>query len=114
MGGLSPSNKVEYANVYFRELDDTEMAINILSGLQNEYTKMENMVKIKGFSKGSISTARWNRWQKAFPDIVSSLVYIYKSTDRYLEAENVLVNWISRFPNDNNAKKLLEEVRIQD
>ena len=114
MGGLSPSNKVEYANVYFRELDDTEMAINILSDLQNEYIKMENIVKIKGFSKGAVSTARWNRWQKAFPDIVSSLVYIYKSTDQYLEAEDVLVNWISRFPNDNNAKKLLEEVRIQD
>jgi hypothetical protein len=90
------------------------MAINILSGLQNEYPNMEHMIKIKGFSKGSISTARWNRWQKAFPDIVSSLVYIYKSTNQYLEAENVLVNWISRFPNDNNAKKLLEEVRIQD
>ena len=75
---------------------------------------MENMVKITGFSKGSVSTASWTSWQKAFPDIVSSLVYIYKSTNRYLEAEDVLVNWISRFPNDNNAKKLLEEVRSQD
>jgi hypothetical protein len=45
---------------------------------------------------------------------VSSLVYIYKSTDQYLEAEGVLVDWISRFPNDDNAKKLLEEVRIRD
>ena len=73
---------------------------------------MENMVKINGLS--SISNARWQRWQKAFPDIVSSLVYIYKSTDKYLEAEGVLVDWISRFPNDDNAKKLLEEVRSQD
>ena len=114
MKGLSPSNKVEYANVYFRELDDTETAINILSGLQNEFIQMENMVKINGFSKGSVSSKRWKRWQKAFPDIVSSLVYIYKSTDQKLEAEDVLVDWISRFPNDNNAKKLLEEVRIRD
>ena len=114
MKGLSPSNKVEYANVYFRELDDTETAINILSGLQNEFIQMENMVKINGFSKGSVSSNRWKRWQKAFPDIVSSLVYIYKSTDKKLEAEDVLVDWISRFPNDNNAKKLLEEVRIRD
>jgi hypothetical protein len=114
MKGLSPSNKVEYANVYFRELDDTETAINILSGLQNEFIQMENMVKINGFSKGSVSSNRWKRWQKAFPDIVSSLVYIYKSTDQKLEAEDVLVDWISRFPNDNNAKKLLEEVRIRD
>ena len=114
MKGLSPSNKVEYANVYFRELDDIETAINILSGLQNEFIQMENMVKINGFSKGSVSSNRWKRWQKAFPDIVSSLVYIYKSTDQKLEAEDVLVDWISRFPNDNNAKKLLEEVRIRD
>ena len=114
MKGLSPSNKVEYANVYFRELDDIETAINILSGLQNEFIQMENTVKINGFSKGSVSSNRWKRWQKAFPDIVSSLVYIYKSTDQKLEAEDVLVDWISRFPNDNNAKKLLEEVRIRD
>lgn len=112
MSGISPSNKVEYANVYYRELEDAETAVTILSDLQNEYIKMENMVKINGFS--SISNSRWQRWQKAFPDIVSSLVYIYKSTDQYLEAEGVLVDWISRFPNDNNAKKLLEEVRIRD
>ena len=111
MGGLSPSNKVEYANVYFRELEETETAINILSNLQKEYMKMENMIKIKGFASSSISTSSWNRWQKAFPDIVSSLVYIYKSTDQYLEAETVLVDWIARFPNDSNAKNLLEEVR---
>ena len=112
MSGISPSNKVEYANVYYRELEDAETAVTILSDLQNEYIKMENMVKINGFS--SISNSRWQRWQKAFPDIVSSLVYIYKSTDQYLEAEGVLVDWISRFPNDDNAKKLLEEVRIRD
>ena len=111
MGGLSPSNKVEYANVYFRELEETETAISILSDLQKEYMKMENMIKIKGFASSSISTSSWNRWQKAFPDIVSSLVYIYKSTDQYLEAETVLVDWIARFPNDSNAKNLLEEVR---
>ena len=112
MSGISPSNKVEYANVYYRELEDAETAVTILSDLQNEYIKMENMVKINGFS--SISNARWQRWQKAFPDIVSSLVYIYKSTNQYIEAEGVLVDWISRFPNDGNAKKLLEEVRIRD
>ena len=111
MGGLSPSNKVEYANVYFRELEETETAISILSDLQKEYMKMENMIKIKGFASSSITTSSWNRWQKAFPDIVSSLVYIYKSTDKYLEAETVLVDWIARFPNDSNAKNLLEEVR---
>ena len=70
------------------------------------------MVKIKGLS--SISSNSWGKWQKAFPDIVSSLVYIYKSTNQNNEAEGVLVDWISRFPNDSNAKKLLEEVRNPD
>ena len=111
MGGLSPSNKVEYANVYFRELEDTKTAISILSDLQKEYMKMENMIKIKGFSNSSITTSSWNRWQKAFPDIISSLVYIYKSTNQYLEAETVLVDWIARFPNDSNAKNLLKEIQ---
>ena len=112
MEGVSPSNKVEYANVYYRELDDPETAVSILSDLQNEYSKIENMVKIKGLS--SISSNSWEKWQKAFPDIVSSLVYIYKSTNQNNEAEGVLVDWISRFPNDSNAKKLLEEVRNPD
>jgi len=112
MEGVSPSNKVEYANVYYRELDDPETAVSILSDLQNEYSKIENMVKIKGLS--SISNNSWEKWQKAFPDIVSSLVYIYKSTNQNNEAEGVLVDWISRFPNDSNAKKLLEEVRNPD
>ena len=102
MEGVSPSNKVEYANVYYRELDDPETAVSILSDLQNEYSKIENMVKIKGLS--SISSNSWKKWQKAFPDIVSSLVYIYKSTNQNNEAEGVLVDWISRFPNDSNAK----------
>ena len=86
--------------------------MSILSDLQNEYTKIENMVKIKGLS--SISANNWTKWQKAFPDIVSSLVYIYKSTNQNNEAEGVLVDWISRFPNDSNAKKLLEEVQNSD
>tara|TARA_B100001113_G_scaffold299641_1_gene258071 strand:- start:1032 stop:1613 length:582 start_codon:yes stop_codon:yes gene_type:complete len=112
MSGISPSNKVEYANVYYRELEDAETAVTILSDMQNEYIKMENMIKINGFS--AIPSASWKRWQKAFPDIISSLVYIYKATNQYQLAQDVLVDWISRFPNDNNAKKLLEEVSIND
>ena len=112
MKGISPSNKVEYANVYYRELDDAETAVTILSGLQNEYSKIENIIKVKGLS--SLSNNSWKNWQKAFPDIVSSLVYIYKSTSQNSAAEEVLVDWISRFPNDTNAKKLLEEVSSLD
>ena len=51
MGGLSPSNKVEYANVYFRELDDIETAINILSGLQNEFIQKFKFINNYFFQK---------------------------------------------------------------
>ena len=101
-----------YSVYYFISLEDAETAVTILSGMQNEYIKMENMIKINGFS--AIPSASWKRWQKAYPDIISSLVYIYKATNQYQLAQDVLVDWISRFPNDNNAKKLLEEVSIND
>ena len=82
--------------------------------MKNIFLKMENMIKIKGFSNNSISRNNWNTWQKIYPDIVSSLVYIYNATNQKLEAEGVLVDWISRFPNDNNAKQMLEDLRIKN
>ena len=112
--GLSPKDRVEYANVYFRELNDEEKAIEILTNMRNVFLKMENMIKIKGFSNNSISRKNWNTWQKIYPDVVSSLVYIYNATSQKLEAEGVLVDWISRFPNDNNAKQMLEDLRIKN
>ena len=112
--GLSPKDRVEYANVYFRELNDEEKSIEILTNMKNIFLKMENMIKIKGFSNNSISRNNWNTWQKIYPDVVSSLVYIYNATNQKLEAEGVLVDWISRFPNDNNAKQMLEDLRIKN
>ena len=112
--GLSPKDRVEYANVYFRELNDEEKSIEILTNMKNVFLKMENMIKIKGFSNNSISRKNWNTWQKIYPDVVSSLVYIYNATNQKLEAEGVLVDWISRFPNDNNAKQMLEDLRIKN
>ena len=108
MEGVSPSNKVEYANVYYRELDDPETAVSILSDLQNKYTKIENMIKIKGLS--SISGNSWKKWQKAFPDIVSSLIYIYKEEGNKKDAKVILKDWISRFPDDDNAKNLMNNL----
>ena len=60
-----PDNKISVADVFY----------------------IDSKLKVKGFANSSISTSNWNRWQIAFPDIVSSLVYIYKSTDQYIEAE---------------------------
>jgi len=111
LDGLGLENKIEYANVYYRELDNPDKSIDILNNMQNQFLQLENMVKLKGFSSDFISKRQWNKWQKIFPEIVSSLVYIYKSTNQTLEAEAVLVDWISRFPNDKNAVKLLEEIQ---
>jgi len=112
--GLSPKDRVEYANVYFRELNDEKKSIEILMNMKNVFLKMENMIKIKGFSNNSVSRNNWNTWQKIYPDVVSSLVYIYNATNQKLEAEGVLVDWISRFPNDKNAKQMLEDLRIKN
>ena len=111
LDGLELDNKVEFANVYFRELDNADKAIDILNNMQNQFFQLENMIKLKGFSSNFISKKQWNKWQNIFPDIVSSLVYIYKSTNQSLEAESVLVDWISRFPNDKNAIELLKEIQ---
>ena len=106
-----PGNRVEYANVYYKQLGDTSKALSMLESLQSEFVQLENMIKVKGFSRKTVSTNQWQRWQKAYPDIVSSLVYIYRISGRDLEAENVLNDWVERYPNDKNAKKLLDEVR---
>ena len=106
-----PGNRVEYANVYYKQLGDTSKALSMLESLQSEFVQLENMIKVKGFSRKTVSTNQSQRWQKAYPDIVSSLVYIYRISGRDLEAENVLNDWVERYPNDKNAKKLLDEVR---
>ena len=106
-----PGNRVEYANVYYRQLSDTSKALSILENLQSEFLQLESMIKVKGFGQKTVSANQWKRWQKAYPDIVSSLVYIYRVAGLDLEAESVLHDWVERYPNDKNAKDLLDEVR---
>tara|TARA_B100000949_G_scaffold55654_1_gene49017 strand:- start:2112 stop:3743 length:1632 start_codon:yes stop_codon:yes gene_type:complete len=106
-----PGNRVEYANVYYKQLSDTSKALSILENLQSEFLQLESMIKVKGFGQKTVSTNQWKRWQQAYPDIVSSLVYIYRVAGLDLEAESVLNDWVERYPNDKNAKNLLDEVR---
>ena len=47
MEELSPTNEVE-PQMFVVELDDAETAIGILSDLQNDYFKIENLIKIQG------------------------------------------------------------------
>ncbi len=72
---------------------------------------MEGMVKARGFGKKSVTKASWSRWQKAYPEVVSSLVYIYRKNDQLIDAELVLSDWVDRNPTDKNAQKILEEIR---
>ena len=106
-----PLNKVEYANTYYKELNDIERSVGILEGMRSQYLQFEGMVKTSGFSKYSVKQGEWSRWQKAYPEIVSSLVYIYRENNRNTDAELVLEDWVIRNPADKNAKEMLDEVR---
>jgi hypothetical protein len=69
------------------------------------------MVKTRGYSKKSVKKGEWVRWQKAYPEIVSSLVFIYRENNRFTDAELILSDWVDRNPTDKNAKNILDEVR---
>ena len=106
-----PSKRVEYANSYYKELEDPETALGILEDMRSQFVQMEGMIKVRGFGKKSITKASWNRWQKAYPEVVSSLVYIYRKNDQLMDAELVLSDWVDRNPSDKNAQNILEEIR---
>ena len=109
--GGKPLNRVDYANTFYRELNDTDKALETLETMRTKFLKMEGMVRVQGFNRNTIKKGQWARWEKAYPEIVSSLVFIYRETNKLSEAEVVLSDWVSRNPADDNAKKILEEVR---
>ena len=108
-----PVNRVEYANTFYKELDDTERAIEILESMRTQYHQMEGMIKTRAFGNNSVTEKDWKRWKKAYPELVSSLVYIYRESDRMTEAELILADWVDRNPADKNAKKILKEIRSE-
>ena len=112
--GGKPLNKVDYANTFYRELNDTEKAINTLEGLRAKYLQMEAMIRARGFNKKTVKKGKWNRWEKAYPDIVSSLVYIYRENNMLEEAEIVLGDWVQRNPRDKNAQDILNQLRTSE
>ena len=109
--GGKPLNRVDYANTFYRELNDGDRAIEILEKMRTDFLQMEAMVKVQGFSRKTMNRRKWNRWEKAYPEIISSLVYIYRETNKLDEAEIILSDWVNRNPTDDNAKKILDEVR---
>ncbi len=109
--GGKPLNKVDYANTFYRDFNDADKALNILGKMRMDFLKMESIVKTSGFNNKIVKKGEWTRWQKAYPEIVSSLIYIYRKTDRLQEAEIILSEWVDRNPTDQNAKDILNEVR---
>ena len=109
--GGKPLNRVDYANTFYRELNDTDKALETHETMRTKFLKMEGMIRVQGFNRNTIKKRQWARWEKAYPEIVSSLVFIYRETNKLSEAEVVLSDWVSRNPADDYAKKILEEVR---
>ena len=109
--GGKPLNRVDYANTFYRELDDAEKAIEILETMRTDFLQMESMVRVQGFNRKTMKKGKWARWEKAYPEIISSLVFIYRETNRLEDAEIILSGWVNRNPTDGNAKKILDEVR---
>ena len=106
-----PINKVEYANTFYQELDDVDRAIDILEKMRRDFLEMESVLSVKGFGKKSITRGKWSQWQKAYPELVNSLVYIYRKNNKLSDAEIILSDWVSRNPNDTNAKDILTQIR---
>ena len=109
--GGKPLNRVDYANTFYRELDDAEKAIEILETMRTDFLQMESMVRVQGFNRKTMKKGKWARWEKSYPEIISSLVFIYRETNRLEDAEIILSDWVNRNPTDGNAKKILDEVR---
>jgi hypothetical protein len=106
-----PVNKVEYANTFYQELNDVDRAIDILENMRRDFLEIESILSVKGFGKQSITRGKWSQWQKAYPELVNSLVYIYRKNNKLADAEIVLSDWVSRNPNDTNAKDILTQIR---
>ena len=109
----NPAKRIEYANIYFKELFDTTRALSILESLHAEFLQLESMVNLQGFGSKSVTQKKWYQWQQAYPDMVSSLIFIYRNSDRQEDAEIILNDWVQRNPSDKNALKLLEKVRTE-
>jgi hypothetical protein len=104
-------NRIEYANTIYKELDDFNEATSILEEMRIDYLGIESKLKTQGFNKKTLKQSQWKKWQEAYPEIVSSLVFMYRENNKNQDAELILTDWVSRNPSDNNAKKILDEVR---
>ena len=79
--------------------------------MYTSYIDVENIVRAKGIRKAGLTQASWDKWQRMYGEIVSSLVLTYRSLEMWEPMESLLNDWITRNPKDVNAKEMLDEVR---
>jgi len=108
---VAVEERLKFGQAYIQELDDFDSALNIFEGIYEDYLNVENLVKTKGIKKAGLTQATWERWQRLYGEIVSSLVLTYRSLDAWEPMETVLEDWLARNPNDFNAKEMLIDVK---
>ena len=108
---VAVEERLKFGQAYIQELDDFNSALNIFEGIYEDYLNVENLVKTKGIKKAGLTQATWDRWQRLYGEIVSSLVLTYRSLDAWEPMETVLEDWLARNPNDFNAKEMLIDVQ---
>ncbi len=108
---VAVEERLKFGQAYIQELDDYDSALKIFEGLYESYLDVENLVQTKGIKKAGLTQASWDRWQRLYAEIVSSLVLTYRSLDSWESMESILEDWLARNPNDFNAKEMLNEVR---
>lgn len=108
---ISVEERLKFGQAYIQELDAFDSALDIFQGLYSSYLDIESLVRTKGIKKAGLTQVSWDRWQRLYGEIVSSLVLTYRSLESWEPMESVLNDWIVRNPNDINAKQMLEEAR---
>ena len=107
----SVEDKLKYGQAYIQELNDYETATGIFQELYNSYSEIENFVQTKGLKKAGLTQNSWDRWQRLYTEIISSLVLTYRSLEMWEPMAVVLEDWIARNPNDFNAQEMLKEIQ---
>jgi len=108
---VSVEEKLKFGQAYIQELNDYNSALNIFKELYDSYLGVENIVRTKGIKKAGLTQQSWDKWQRLYGEIVSSLVLTYRSTESWKPMEEILNDWLVRNPNDFNAKEMLNEVQ---
>lgn len=107
----SVDDRLRYGQTYAQELGDFEAAKGVFEDLNETYLSLENAIKGQGLRKTRISQEGWNRWQRLYPDIVSSLVLTYRNLEEWSKTEQLLMQWLEHNPADTSARELLNEAR---